>query len=225
MTDRYEVLSAAFRGLVASRDLGEVALAMFHLNRHARGEHGMYARGTYRLKDALIRWLYEAGHCVECRLVYQDLPCWHTFAYLEGRADVCYKCGNTGVYRTVELVEFVFLLGDRRFVWHQPRDLIDWPVVVNDGASRILGLIKPNFEEAEQPRSVLAWAVWWWLIRHGVRLTPPLELHGWPPRHWAPRFVWARLQARARRVSRGLRWRVLDLLGVIDAVDEDGIPF
>jgi hypothetical protein len=62
----------------------------------------------------------------------QGLVCWHTRDYNEGWEDYCEKCDNTGWYRLHNLYRFVFEIGGRRYVWHQPESLVTWPVTVTD---------------------------------------------------------------------------------------------
>lgn len=102
--------------------------AMWHLNRVARGG-GHRASCIYALKNRLVQHFYESGFCKDADRQYQRLVCRNCDGSKEDwTGDTCWKCEGTGVYRTYELIRFVFVIGGRRFVWHQPARLVTWHV-------------------------------------------------------------------------------------------------
>lgn len=108
------------------------AEAMWRLNRYARRVGSRWhSKPVYDLKNRFVRMLYEYGFCHAVTEVRQIFPCWG-FGEQGCRGAGCLKCGGTGIYRTVILYCFTFVVGGRRFVWHQPRDLVTWPVRVTD---------------------------------------------------------------------------------------------
>lgn len=102
------------------------ARCMWGLNRHARMGSGQHI--IYPLKSALIRTFFERGLCRMASLQRQKLVCWRCGGSCEDPEydGDCLKCGGSGVYRTICLYRFVFEISGRRYVWHQPADLVDW---------------------------------------------------------------------------------------------------
>jgi hypothetical protein len=109
-----------------------VAYCMFHLNRQARygGQHKYL---IYRMKNHLVRLLYEQGFCAQTTLQIQRMKCWNCDGTGEDEwhdHEPCWKCDGTGVFRQHYLYRFVFDILGRRYVWHQPKSLVAWPVTV-----------------------------------------------------------------------------------------------
>lgn len=110
--------------------------AMFHLNRYAQQVERHNASPIYNLKNRFVRMLYEFGYCRSVTQQKQILECWACEG--TGRNDPwdtsvqpsCWKCGGTGVYRVVTLYRFTFDVRGMRWTWHQPCDLVGWPVDV-----------------------------------------------------------------------------------------------
>lgn len=118
--------------LAASRDRESLAAyTMFHLNRWAKTA-GAYSEShrVYALKTKLIELFYEAGYCSECSRLIQKLdcrPCAGTGISLNTRRR-CGKCGGDGVYKTVRLYHFAFVVSGRRYIWHQPESMVRFRV-------------------------------------------------------------------------------------------------
>lgn len=119
--------------------LPAVCEVMFHLNRRVRDrKRSPFTASVYRIKNQFVEHLYRAGYCVAAERHYQQLKC-----YCGGDA-WCEKCDGTGIYREIPLYYFKFDVGTRFYVWHQPADLVTWPVTLTAGDVRA-------FEEREPP--------------------------------------------------------------------------
>lgn len=100
------------------------ARCMWGLNRHARTGSGQ--RIIYPLKSALIRTFFGRGLYKTVTIQKQALECWDCGGTGDDGGGYCYKCDSSGVYRTIYLYRFVFEISGRRYVWHQPVDLVNW---------------------------------------------------------------------------------------------------
>ena len=109
------------------------AKALFHLNRGAKGN--IHSKTIYALKNLVIRHFYERGFCTSVTASKQDLICFRCGGDGEdpegwewaGRTE-CERCGGSGIYNTVYLYDFTFDIGGQRYQWHQPQELVNWPV-------------------------------------------------------------------------------------------------
>ena len=116
--------------------LPDAAGALFEMNRWAKYSECCDADAIYRLKNDLIRLLYQRGYCTECYLHYTTLPpkecwscngtgLWHSWDY--NIEDDCRKCDGTGIYlpeTTLAFVVFRFVVGEKSYCWHQPRETV-----------------------------------------------------------------------------------------------------
>lgn len=101
------------------------AEAMWRLNRAAKRS---WVRGqVYALKTLFIRELYRRFGAVVTRQL-QVQRCWGTWRH--GCDADCPKCGGTGIYSEHELLLFEFEIAGRKYYWHQPASVVDWPVQV-----------------------------------------------------------------------------------------------
>ena len=167
-------MKECLRGLKDSLFLLRVCQAMYRLNRWAKeSEH----RNTiYQFKGLLVRWLCQHGHCESARRQDQVLECWHTPDYNAGWADVCEKCNNTGIFRRIEMFQFVFhveqwfglYIASQKFVWHQPANLVDWPV--QETGEPLISWEGTTRQSGRSVNPADLWAVRWFLILH--RLLP-----------------------------------------------------
>lgn len=128
-----KVLYEAKRWLKSGNADRIAARCLFHLNHEAQ----MYGwsdvkEAIYALKTLVIRDFYERGCCMAVTKHLQTLTCWHDWEYLNGWTDVCRKCEGTGIYASHELYQFVFDIGGRTYVWHQPVNLVDFQVELID---------------------------------------------------------------------------------------------
>lgn len=118
------------RWLRANDDTALVARLLFELNRDLRQfKFSSRRNDIYRLKSLLIEYFYKHGLCRSVSLQKQELECWSCNGSGEymGLED-CRKCSGTGVYRTHWLYQFVFTIGQRIYIWHQPKDLVKFQV-------------------------------------------------------------------------------------------------
>lgn len=156
------------------------------LNIHARnGAERDEKESIYKLKNHLVRVLYEQGYCVAASHAVQELPCWGTLNYDCGPH--CRKCGGTGVYRRWKLIRFTFVVNGQRFTWHQPAGLVDWPV---EFTKEEWGTYETDesksgrrpFPDAKSLHTAV-YQVWWALFRYGRAPELPLfnHLRFW---HW-----------------------------------------
>jgi len=144
----------ARRWLEAGDATGLVCRLMFELNRHARRYRYSARRKTiYELKNRLVRHLYEQDYCRSVSFQKQELECWscHGAGQYDDTSTCCYKCDGTGVYRTYWLYRFVFAIGSRHYIWHQPKPLVDWQLgtVTGDWQSKYTGPVG-NSKELDQ---------------------------------------------------------------------------
>ncbi len=113
--------------------LPAVCEAMFHLNRRVRDRRkNAFTQTVYSLKNQFVEHLYRAGYCVAAERHHQELKCYC------GGSRWCEKCDGTGIYRETTLYYFKFDLGDRFYVWHQPAELVTWPVTLTTATIREL---------------------------------------------------------------------------------------
>jgi hypothetical protein len=119
--------------LRANNDVTLVANLMLKLNRYARVTRHQRKRYIYQLKNCLVHWLYKNGYCTMARQQNQTLECDAcdgTGIYWTG--DYCYHCGATGIYRETLLYQFFFDVAGKKYKWHQPANLVWWPVELED---------------------------------------------------------------------------------------------
>lgn len=113
---------------------GDVADAMFNLNRYAKHET-CAARNRaeiYHLKERLIERFLQFGLCSSVALHIQKLQkqsCWGcagTGLWADkdtGELDNCQQCRGSGVYnsaRELKFYIFSFQVGSKNYSWHQP---------------------------------------------------------------------------------------------------------
>lgn len=160
-------------------------MALWRLNRYANNlGRGSKRRIIYALKNAYIRMLYEQGYCTQAVLETQKLECWHTRAYNDGWDDYCPKCDNTGIYAEYELYRFTFNVDGCWYSWHQPVDLVDFPVQLDVGHNEFWGHVRAPYDEdgyieglkGTNPRHDL-WSVWWCLLLNGYKVPSLLGLY------------------------------------------------
>lgn len=143
------------------------AEACFYLNHTAKAH--VSTRETYALKNKLVRVLYEAGYCVKVTQTEQKLECWHTRAYWDGEDMYCEKCRNTGVYRSIDLFFFVFNIGGQIYQWHQPRELVTWPIELGGEAASYEGREYANIVVDNEKILHCQALVYCWLLERGVK--------------------------------------------------------
>lgn len=120
--------------------LPAAAAAMYHLNRWAYHRHCPESAVIYSLKTRFVHLLYDLGMCTDVSIKEQHLPCWGDYYeppcvfpdHPKGCHCSCPRCGGTGVYRTYQLFRFVFRVGTRHYVWHQPGQFVTWPVELTE---------------------------------------------------------------------------------------------
>ena len=104
------------------------AHCMYHLN-HAAWANEKF-QPVYKAKNHLVRLFYYFGFCRSVRIHTQTLNCWECGGSGDDGhgAGTCWKCGGTGIYRQHLLYAFRFDVNGRTYTWHQPKDLVTWPV-------------------------------------------------------------------------------------------------
>jgi len=157
---------AVFGGIDAA------AGVMFELNvwcrRHSRASYYPVRQAIYELKNRMIRLLYRLGYCTSVHRQRQVQECWGVWENDYMCDEDCPKCGGTGIWREHSLLLFRFNVHGRHFSWHQPEDLVDWPVRLGDELNDLGGDIgipdrEPDVsfgaEEALRRAYVLRWAL------------------------------------------------------------------
>jgi hypothetical protein len=147
---------------------------MFRLNVTARNlrRHPIVDQ-IYELKNELIKYLYQHGHCVEVKLHSQKRLCHScdgTGVHLYS-GEECWKCDGTGVFAVTQLYAFRFDIAGRRYAWHQLRKLVDYPVTLTEAEPGTF--VEPTPKEDLALKLEDAWlgccAVWWFLLLHGIK--------------------------------------------------------
>lgn len=146
----------------------ETCASCFALNRAAHEDAAI--QGTaYRLKCALARWLYQHGYVEQLELTRQDFRCYHTQEWLQGRAKVCTKCRNSGVFGSKIWVVARFRVDGCSWSWHLPPGELPGAKPLDEWRPPGRDLPTPT----TTPRK-LAWAVWKWLVmKGGVKIASP----------------------------------------------------
>lgn len=196
--------------------LNEAAEWMYKLNvlARAQGRHPITDE-IYRLKNALIKHLYQCGYATEVSLHYQKRVCYScdgTGEFWTG--EECRKCDGTGVFAVTKLYGFRFCIDGRSYAWHQLAKLIDYPVTVT--VEEAMPFVEPVRRVADLPTVEDAWLgcciVWWAMARQG---------------DMAPLLLFDHVLSGVRRWMGRLKTRVskaLDGLRTIDP-EEDDYPF
>jgi hypothetical protein len=111
-----------------------IAEVLFHSNHYAmQHKQSLYASQVYSLKNKIIEMFYQLGYCQDVTIHRQSFECWScggTGQYSDWQE--CYKCDGTGVYRSVLLYRFRFVIGQTQFIWHQPKPLVNFDVVLSN---------------------------------------------------------------------------------------------
>ncbi len=162
------------------------ARALFKLNRHARASHAD-RDNIHLLKNQLLRLFcqklpYTARTQIQKRYCYS---CDGTGEYWTG--EECYHCGGTGVYSTNRLYLFTFDVDGRKYSWHQPESLVDWPVEVCPGRP---GRYESSLDDDDialesEYRHLLLWVLYEYLCLCGQKPD-----HTIPSLSWAIRAEW-----------------------------------
>lgn len=207
--------------------LSHTAELMFHLNVTARNlHHHPLTDQIYELKNALIKYLYQHGYCVEVKLHSQKRICHAcngTGVYYTG--EDCWKCDGTGIFAVTQLYAFRFDVHGRRYAWHQLRKFVDYPITLTD--TQPGPFVEPTPKEDLVLKLDEAWlaccVVWWFLFFHGIRASLLLFnqtrldiLWSWRMRISPIKQWWSRLRSSLKRGS-------ADQLVVVP--DDDDIPF
>ena len=184
----------------------------------------------YDTKTVFIRWLYQNGYCLEVIPHQQILGC-HTCAgsgkwYSGGE---CYRCGGTGIYQQHILYQFTFDVDGLRYVWHQPRSMVNWEVKLDTWDST---RYEPSGERArlgdDQTSAFYLLMVATFLVRNGVGRS---ELPGFPGLRECLSQDWDKARSRFRRrflapIRRWKhRWEYLKTGDVRHISKNEEIPF
>lgn len=210
---RRQVATAYLLALDRFERLPAVCEAMFHLNRRVRDrKRSPFTQTVYSLKNQFVEHLYRAGYCVAAERHYQQLKC-----YCGGSA-WCEKCDGTGIYRETTLYYFKFDLGDKFYVWHQPAELVTWPLAFTTDTIRDLDdrisadLDWPLPFDVNQALQVLnVYLQWYGMGKRSPSLASVLR-----------EIVGGDLRRRSLRLR---RWLALHLWPEVHESDIDEIPF
>jgi hypothetical protein len=181
---------------------------MFQLNVLCRAKQNPYHELSYELKNALVKYLYKSGYCIESILHYQDYECWSCGGSGEYyRGVTCYKCDGTGVYRRVWHYAFRFNINGRRFSWHQPKDSVDFKVQELSGDSeKYHDPSLPDKNDVETFRNRCPKAIWRVALFLWLHLSFPLCLDKMPYlREWRWKFLWEFYRLRGKYIKRPIR--------------------
>jgi len=214
----------AARQYVNANDDRAALDAMFLLNHMAKGS-SMGRETIYALKNCLVRNLYERGFCVSATLHQQVFICWRCDGtgvdpyggWDEWDDPNCTKCDGTGIYREHTLYQFVFRVCGKTYVWHQPKQYVNWPVTLTDEE------VKP-FQEVDKRDSlslpydlmvIYGFVVRAYLLKHGVSRHDVPHLYGfreiahdiirdkWRNSRWA--FEWKQLRKQMKTIRQNGR--------------------
>lgn len=115
--------------------LRDVCDAMYRLNAVAKMPPlDLARRQIYALKGRLIKHLYQGGYAAAVALETQPLACWKCRgSNLDPVTDEppCPHCVG-GIHHEYQLYAFCFVVGGRWYQWHQPAELVDYPVTLTD---------------------------------------------------------------------------------------------
>jgi len=127
--------------------LRDAALAMFNLNRYCKHHtcHSNNRDEIYALKNSFMRLLYRLGLCDRAYRHVDRFPalvrrnCGGTGRDFQNgykkEACSCHRCNGTGIFRPAledRYIVMSFVVEGRRYTWHQPEELIDYPVQLTD---------------------------------------------------------------------------------------------
>lgn len=116
------------RSTLRKEGLPLVAECMWRLNRRAYSDP-INREMIYSYKNVLVKHFYRIQpHLAGVQV--QSMECWECegSGYSMETGESCWKCEGSGIHREHRLFVFRFEIGGRRYVWHQPERLVDWPV-------------------------------------------------------------------------------------------------
>lgn len=155
-------------------DASAAAAALYRLNGHIHDNVSpAVKRGVYRFKNVMVGQLYADGYCVRVDVQQQPLECWGIGGNPCGSG--CAKCGGSGVYRTVILYRFYFMVGGEGYCWHQPDDRVDWVVdMATDSDAYVPTKRGDPRPLTDRELTYYGYVCWWYLWRRGA--APRLKL-------------------------------------------------
>lgn len=124
--------------------------ALFNLNRYAKYEscRTENRQEIYALKNEFIALLYRLGASIQVNehIVHRpELECWRCagsglwVSYCGNYSGDCDRCDGTGTYRESRddtFIVFRFCVSGQTYCWHQPAELITYPVVLTAAAEQ-----------------------------------------------------------------------------------------
>lgn len=129
---REEAIAAKYQGRWEDALL-DGCQAMYKLNHFAKIAERPLQQQIYSLKNNYVKLLYTHGYCIECYAHIMTVPekgCFGCDATgFRRNGDECHRCGGTGIFKKEKNVAFVcfrFLMGDKRYCWHQPTEYVDF---------------------------------------------------------------------------------------------------
>ena len=198
ISSRLSIIGDIALAWMAWRRSGSAALrracdAMFALNRHARClAKCAVKRHIYDLKSPFLRMLYDFGYCRQVQEQEQILTCsacGGSCEYVDEDDDgypinygSCRKCAGTGIYAIYDLYCFTFVVQGQRYSWHQPANMVDWPVKLSDStADPVNGIISGDHEDFLSFRRLAYYVAYVWLTLRLAEHPQPI-LPGFAPR-------------------------------------------
>ena len=128
--------------------------------------------GFYRLKNELIRYLYQHGHAVEVLEHIQERECWTC------GGNGCPRCNDTGIYAKTKLYAFTFKVGGRRYKWHQVARLVNYPVTVTDPVPAMYNepVSRGDVEMNERQEFWAVFRLWFGLLVRGCDVPKKIRI-------------------------------------------------
>ncbi len=159
--------------LFSSREM--VVDDMRCLNVYIKQPEALYSEKeiVYDMKNRLIAWLYLNNFCNWVCEQKQILKCNNDIHIFGGGMEddpesFCEECNGTGVYKTVNLYLYGFVMDRKQWSWHQPQeDAIIKPVITtkaNEEEYKTFGRSLTDYGNVEQRM----WNIWFFLVLKGM---------------------------------------------------------
>ena len=147
-SERQRRLSAKFHDW--RKAILPAAALLFSLNRYAKWERctSNNRNEIYALKNSFLKVLCDMGFMTEARQHFIEIAgkeCWSCGGSVRSYEDLdndgndfCQRCCGTGWFRAPSQRTFLalrFQISDTTFSWHQPAELVTWPIKLTTDAA------------------------------------------------------------------------------------------